>query len=237
MQSDAANPSAATEHTGEPRTFQAAMQSPMKDSDAKLDPLESFQLMDALWLSEMDAQTTSLHSAATICNATEHARISQAVARDCVDTNERDLALTLFHFLTYILQDHASMCSDVEEQTIIDCIDVVEETLSKDEALGYTTPQLLEHKRIWDVVTRNKEGHDKEHFFPTGAEKLLVAENHAGLLQSMLDRKVKKLQSPNTEHSLNICSIRSFGKNRERIPSTSLKRTRRSPLSSAAGST
>ena len=137
MQSDAANPSAATEHTGEPMTFQAAMQSPMKDSDAKLDPLESFQRMDALRLSQMEAQTASSHSAATICNATERA-----------DTSETNLEDTLLHFLKYMLQGHVSMCSDVEEQTLIDCIDVVEETLSKDEALGYTTPQLLEHNRI-----------------------------------------------------------------------------------------
>ena len=25
--------------------------------------------------------------------------------------------------------------------------------------------QLLEHKRMWDVVTRDKEGNDKKHFF------------------------------------------------------------------------
>ena len=45
-----------------------------------------------------------------------------------------------------------------------DCIDIVEATLSNN-PLFYSTPQLVEHKRLWDIVTRDKEGNDKEHCF------------------------------------------------------------------------
>ena len=67
-----------------------------------------------------------------------------------------------------MLQDHVSICKvdEVDKISIdYDCIDVVEETLSKIKVPDYTTRQLLEHKRIWDVVTANKEGYDKEHLF------------------------------------------------------------------------
>ena len=105
-------------------------------------------------------------------NAKEHAGILEAVARDRADTSETNLEVTLFHFLTYMLQDHVSICmcrydNDEADKISIeyDCIDVVEETLSKIKVRGYTNRQRLEHKRIWDVVTRNKEGCDKDHSF------------------------------------------------------------------------
>ena len=74
----------------------------------------------------------SSHSAATMCNATEHAGILEAVARDRADTSETNLEVTLFHFLTYMLQDHVSTKSEdgVDKISIdYDCIDVVEERL------------------------------------------------------------------------------------------------------------
>ena len=117
----------------------------------------------------------SSHSAATMCNATEHAGILEAVARDRADTSETNLEVTLFHFLTYMLQDHVSICKvdEVDKISIdYDCIDAVEERLSKIKVRDYTTRQLLEHKRIWDVVTRNKEGYDKEHYFSEWCRKV-----------------------------------------------------------------
>lgn len=111
-------------------------------------------------------------SSSSTGNATEHAL--DAVARDRADQSQTNLVCTLFMFLTYILQDpfstpgfiHATE-QDNSGTEIVDegvCIDIVEATLAKEE-LAYNTPQLVEHKRLWDIVTRDKEGNDKEHWF------------------------------------------------------------------------
>ena len=82
---------------------------------------------------------------------------------------------TLFDFLTYILQDQVSGgffrfdSDDVDKNVTVDgCIELVEETIKTHEAEDtflHTTGQLLERKRMWDVVTRDKDGYSKEHFF------------------------------------------------------------------------
>ena len=107
-------------------------------------------------------------SSSSTGNATEHAL--DAVARDRADLSQTNLESSLFNFLTHILQDpfstpgfiHATEQdnSGTEIVTEGDCIDIVEATLSK-EYLVYNTPQLVEHKRLWDIVTRDKEGYDK----------------------------------------------------------------------------
>ena len=114
------------------------------------------------------------------CNATEH--VLDAVARDRADKSEVNLVENLFKFLTYILQDLMSTRPVVAENPCIDfsaterenfgtkivddhtCTDIVEASLSK-YLLDYTTEQLKEHKRLWDIVTRDKEGNDKDHCF------------------------------------------------------------------------
>ena len=111
-------------------------------------------------------------SSSSTGNATEHPL--DAVARDRADQSTANLVCTLFEFLTYILQDpfstpgfiHATEQdnSGTEIVNAGDCIDIVEATLSK-EHLVYNTPQLVEHKRLWDIVTRDKEGNDKKHCF------------------------------------------------------------------------
>ena len=114
------------------------------------------------------------------CNATEH--VLDAVARDRADQSEINLVENLFRFLTYILLDvfstlreewknsgimladetHANFGTKIVDED--SCVDIVEATLSK-YLLEYTTEQLKEHKRLWDTVTRDKEGHDKDHCF------------------------------------------------------------------------
>ena len=115
----------------------------------------------------------SSHSTATehaTGNATEHALGLDAVAIDRADTSIDNLVVTLFRFLTYILQD--PFCTPgfmhATEQLEIDCIDIVHEPMAKSDEHGclrYTEQQLLVHKKVWNVVTRDKEGRDKEHFF------------------------------------------------------------------------
>ena len=108
-------------------------------------------------------------SSSSTGNATEHAL--DAVARDRADQSQENLVETLFQFLTYILQDPFStpcFIHATEQDNLIvdegDCIDIVEATLSK-EYLVSNTPQLVEHKRLWDIVTRDKEGNDRKHYF------------------------------------------------------------------------
>ena len=111
-------------------------------------------------------------SSSSTGNATEHAL--DAVARDRADQSEENLVCTLLIFLVYILQDpfstpgfiHATKQynSGTEIVTEVDCIDIVEATFAKG-YLNYSMQQLLEHKRLWDIVTTDKEGNDKEHFF------------------------------------------------------------------------
>ena len=114
-----------------------------------------------------------MSSSSNTSNATEHAL--DAVARDRADQSRENLECTLFKFLIYILQDPFSAPGfrraakqDNSGTEIVDehvCIDIVEATLSHDRNLVYNTVQLVEHKRLWDIVTRDKEGNDKEHFF------------------------------------------------------------------------
>ena len=77
-----------------------------------------------------------------------------------VGTLFRFLGCTLFSALGSLNcpGNHVSITQD-------DCNDIVQETMSKDGYLGYNMLQLLEHKRLWDIVTRDKEGNDKKHFF------------------------------------------------------------------------
>ena len=103
-------------------------------------------------------------SSSSTGNATEHALAK--VPPDRADQSEENLEWHLILFLTYILQDMFSTpgfvhATELDEN---DCIDIVEATLSK-EYCDYTTIQLVEHKRLWDIVTRDKEGNDKEHCF------------------------------------------------------------------------
>ena len=99
------------------------------------------------------------------CNARKHLLL--AAARDRADQSEINLTCTLFKFLTYILQDLFSTERENFGTKIVDdhtCTDIVEASLSK-YLLDYTTEQLKEHKRLWDIVTRDKEGNDKDHCF------------------------------------------------------------------------
>ena len=151
-------------------------------------------------------------------NATEHAL--DAVARERADKSEVGLVLTLFTFLTYILQDPFSTpdfgnatehedsgtniadedsCINIDapkstpqrgksDTKIVDvntCVEIVEATILKNQ-LDYTVDQLVEHKRLWDIVIHDKEGNDKDHFFPIGAEELPAMVKISALLQSML---------------------------------------------------
>ena len=148
-------------------------------------------------------------SSSSTGNATEHAL--DAVARDRADQSTANLVCTLFQFLTYILQDpfstpgfiHATEQdnSGTEIVTESDCIDIVEATLSKNE-LNYSTPQLVEHKRLWDIVTRDKEGNYTKHFFcdwcgrvashskSTGGKYISIATEHAAAESEETEKSV-----------------------------------------------
>ena len=81
--------------------------------------------------------------------------------------------INLFRFLTYVLEDPFSKpgFNNATEHVSVnesDCIEIVRESMEKSDEQGglrYNEPQLLVHKRLWDVVTRDKEGRDKEYFF------------------------------------------------------------------------
>ena len=109
----------------------------------------------------MDPKLAQMASSSSTGNATEHAL--DAVARDRADQSTENLVRTLVRLLdsTFFSILRSQNCSVTED----DCNDIVQETTSKDEQLGYNMLQLLEHKRLWDVVTRDKEGNDKKHFF------------------------------------------------------------------------
>ena len=82
-------------------------------------------------------------------NATKHAL--DAVARDRADQSTENLVRTLVRFLdsSFFSILRSQNCSVTED----DCNNIVQEATSKDEQFGYNTLQLLEHKRLWDVVT------------------------------------------------------------------------------------
>ena len=132
-------------------------------------------------------------SSSSTGNATEHAL--DAVDSHRADQSPINLLETLFQFLTYILQDsfstpgfiHATEQNNSGTEIVdeCDCVDIVEASLSK-EYLFYSRPQLVEHKRLWDIVTRDKKGNNKEHCFSdwcrrvaSHSKKISTATEHA----------------------------------------------------------
>ena len=173
--------------------------------------------------------TTGSDGAATSStgNATGHAPGLDAVAADRADHSIDNLVVTLFQFLTYILQDPFSTpgFDNAREHASVnesDCIDIVYESIATSDEQGglyYNEPQLLLHKKLWDVVTREKMANANNTTLPTGADELLAMLKRAALLQSMLQMKRK---SPcTTDHWLTICLQLSLLTNKKEIPSTS----------------
>ena len=103
----------------------------------------------------------------------ETAQAMQAAQAERADDSMEGLVLRLAEFLTIVLQDAltAPRVRHWEAQLSADeCYDVVSDhiaTWSKQHVGShfYSIPELLLHKRMWDVMTRNKSGLPKEQHF------------------------------------------------------------------------
>ena len=105
----------------------------------------------------------SSHSNAKRRNATEHAKelgSSHSAAVEDVapggivgfDSDDDDEAVTVDGFTKLV---EATIQRHAEEETF-----------------AYTNDHLLEHKKLWDVLTRNKHGDAKEHAFSYWCRKV-----------------------------------------------------------------
>ena len=121
--------------------------------------------------------------------ATEHARRLDAIAindaqADRANNSMDHLVFGLARFLTCILQDlwtapgfrrateqaRSSADNDSEDiDSADDCIDIVFNTIAEWSQQAsvhfYKEPELLLHKRMWDILTRDKSGRPKEQSF------------------------------------------------------------------------
>ena len=133
----------------------------------------------------------------------ESVQAMQAVQEDRDNNSMDNLTLRLGEFLTTVLQDAltAPRVRHWEAQLSADeCYDVVTEHIAmwSNQHVGghfYSIPELLLHKRMWDVMTRNKSGLPKEQHFTYWCRRVAACKQPAlpqgtprrtALLQSML---------------------------------------------------
>ena len=110
--------------------------------------------------------------------ATEHAAAGSKaindVQTDRADNSLNNLVVKLAEFLTYVLQDLWNIPGFDDEHTrgADFCIDIVYQKIGEwakwvdpDGRAFYTETELLLHKQMWDLVTRDKDGNEKDHYF------------------------------------------------------------------------
>ena len=177
QQTAAAKPSAATERTGKnPAT---GLRSVAAHAAAKpIAATEHTGKKPAKKLRGVAAHAAAKPRADSKHTGKNQAKNLQDVALERADKSDANLIAVLFDFLAYVLGDQVRAglirCNGIDDP-IDQCITLVEATLKTrmaNETLSYRINHLIEHKRIWDVVTRNKEGHDKEHFFSDWCRKV-----------------------------------------------------------------
>ena len=115
----------------------------------------------------------------------------QAAIADRADTTTHSLKKFLVDFLIYIMQDLCIIHDPATEQVeaasskapwknytmlLRQCNEIIVEELEESlSALGYyDEPALLLHKKMWDVMCRNKDGSRKEFTFPVWCKKMAV---------------------------------------------------------------
>ena len=83
---------------------------------------------------------------------------------DRADTTMENLTSKLVEFLMYVLQENQTTEQAMERDLQKNCEDIVFDKIANGE-VGYDERTLLQHKRMWDVMSRNKEGVAKERTF------------------------------------------------------------------------
>ena len=86
------------------------------------------------------------------------------VQADRADTTMENLTSKLVEFLKYVLQENQTTEQAMERDLQKNCEDIVFDKIANGE-VGYDERTLLQHKRMWDVMSRNKEGVAKERTF------------------------------------------------------------------------
>ena len=107
------------------------------------------------------------------CNP-ESMRAMQAAQVDRADTSVNYLALQLDKFLCHVLQGALDI-AEIPEDQISDsnCVDIVFETLQSYYCDHFYKPsELLLHKKMYDVMTRDKDGLTKEFSFTIWCKRL-----------------------------------------------------------------
>ena len=93
--------------------------------------------------------------------ATRQEKEAQA---DRADSTMENLTSKLVDFLMYVLQENQTTEQAMERDLQKNCEDIVFDKIANGE-VGYDERTLLQHKRMWDVMSRNKEGVAKERTF------------------------------------------------------------------------
>ena len=90
--------------------------------------------------------------------------MAEEAQADRADTTVENLTSNLLGFLMYVLQENHTTEQAMEGDLQKNCEDIVFDKIATEE-VGYDERTLLQHKRMWDVMSRNKEGVAKERTF------------------------------------------------------------------------
>ena len=131
--------------------------------------------------------------------ATEHAKQPQDTAimeearADRADDSLEHLALKLADFLASCYDGLQTYCDDIEEM-VFEKISEWAKTPRENASYGY--PELLLHKKIWDVLNRDKQGVPKEHSFVDWCRRIALHRTESTAANSAAtehDDRFKKL--------------------------------------------
>ena len=175
------------------------------------------------------AATQHITRALLQSTATEHARRLDAIAindaqADRANNSMDHLVFGLARFLTCILQDlwtapgfrrateqaRSSADNDSEDiDSADDCIDIVFNTIAEWSQQAsvhfYKEPELLLHKRMWDILTRDKSGRPKEQSFTDWCRRVA---SHSKKTSTATEHAAA--ESSATEHAESSASFQSL---------------------------
>ena len=132
------------------------------------------------------------------CNAETQQFMEEARA-DRADDSLEHLALKLADFLASCYDGLKTHCNDIDEM-VFEKISEWAKTPRENASYGY--PELLLHKKIWDVLNRDKQGLPKEHSFVDWCRRIALHRTESTASNSAAtehDNRFKK-QVAATEH-------------------------------------
>ena len=102
---------------------------------------------------------------------------------DRADTTVENLTSNLLGFLMYVLQENQTTEQAMERDLQKNCEYIVFDKIATGE-VGYDERTLIQHKWMWDIMSRNKEGVSKERTFTNWCRRV---QQHRGFKSLAVD--------------------------------------------------